>query len=235
MKILLIRHGEPDYEEDGLTEKGRREAAFLAGRIAPMEVKNYYVSPLGRAMETAEATLRKAGRKAEICPWLREFDIPIVEDNGVKRPVPWNWMPKKWLSDPRFFSAEHWSENEVLEKVGVGPAYEEVVSAFDKLLSEHGYRREGTYYRVEEANTDTLVFFTHFGLSCVLLSHLFNCSPMVLWHGLIMAPSSVTTLFTEETEKGIAVFRAAVIGDVSHLYANGEEPSSAGRFQEVYD
>ena len=165
MKILLIRHGEPDYEEDGLTEKGKREAAFLAGRIAPMQVKNYYVSPLGRAMETAEATLRKADRKAEICPWLREFDIPIVEDDSVKRPVPWNWMPKKWLSDPRFFSAEHWSENEVLEKVGVGPAYKEVVSAFDKLLSEHGYRREGTYYRVEEANTDTLVFFTHFGLS----------------------------------------------------------------------
>ena len=37
MKILLIRHGEPDYEEDGLTEKGKREAAFLAGRIAPMQ------------------------------------------------------------------------------------------------------------------------------------------------------------------------------------------------------
>ena len=165
MKILLIRYGEPDYEEDGLTEKGKREAAFLAGRIAPMQVKDYYVSPLGRAMETAEATLRKAGRKAEVCPWLREFDIPIVEDDGVKRPVPWNWIPRKWLSDPRFFSAEHWSENEVLEKVGVGPAYEEVVSAFDKLLSGHGYRREGTYYRVEEANTDTLVFFTHFGLS----------------------------------------------------------------------
>ena len=165
MKILLIRHGEPDYEEDGLTEKGKREAAFLAGRIAPMQVKDYYVSPLGRAMETAEATLRKAGRKAEVCPWLREFDIPIVEDDGGKRPVPWNWIPRKWLSDPRFFSAEHWSENEVLEKVGVGPAYEEVVSAFDKLLSGHGYRREGMYYRVEEANTDTLVFFTLFGLS----------------------------------------------------------------------
>ena len=38
----------------------------------------------------------------------------------------------------------------MLEKVGVGPAYKEVVSAFDKLLSEHGYRREETYYRVEE-------------------------------------------------------------------------------------
>ena len=78
MKLLLIRHGEPDYEEDGLTEKGKREAMLLAGRIAPMRVKNYFVSPLGRAMETAEATLQKAGRKAEVCHWLREFDIPIV-------------------------------------------------------------------------------------------------------------------------------------------------------------
>ena len=234
MKLLLIRHGEPDYEEDALTEKGKREAAFLAERIAPMQVKNYYVSPLGRAMETAEATLQKAGRKAEVCPWLREFDIPIVDVSGVERPVPWNWMPEKWLSDPRFFSAEHWSENEVLEKAGVGPAYEKVISAFDALLSEHGYRREGAFYRAERANTDTLVFFTHFGLSCVLMSHLFNCSPMVLWHSLIMAPSSVTTICTEEREKGIAVFRAAAIGDVSHLAEYGEEPSPAGRFQEVY-
>ena len=30
MRILLIRHGDPDYEHDTLTEKGRREAALLA-------------------------------------------------------------------------------------------------------------------------------------------------------------------------------------------------------------
>ena len=48
MKILLIRHGEPDYEEDGLTEKGKREAAFLAGRIAPMQVPR---KPCGKRAE----------------------------------------------------------------------------------------------------------------------------------------------------------------------------------------
>ena len=30
MRILLIRHGDPDYENDTLTVKGHREAALLA-------------------------------------------------------------------------------------------------------------------------------------------------------------------------------------------------------------
>ena len=46
MKLLLIRHGDPDYAIDGLTETGRREAALLAERIAPMEISEYYVSEL---------------------------------------------------------------------------------------------------------------------------------------------------------------------------------------------
>ena len=36
MRILLIRHGDPDYVNDTLTEKGRREAALLAKRAVSM-------------------------------------------------------------------------------------------------------------------------------------------------------------------------------------------------------
>ena len=32
MRLILIRHGDPDYEHDTLTSKGRREAALLAER-----------------------------------------------------------------------------------------------------------------------------------------------------------------------------------------------------------
>ena len=32
MRILMIRHGDPDYVNDTLTEKGWREAALLADR-----------------------------------------------------------------------------------------------------------------------------------------------------------------------------------------------------------
>ena len=33
MKLVLVRHGDPDYENDTLTDKGKREAQLLAGRM----------------------------------------------------------------------------------------------------------------------------------------------------------------------------------------------------------
>ena len=230
MRLLLIRHGDPDYVRDDLTETGKREAALLAERIAPLDVREYFVSPLGRARATAAPTLEKAGRQAVEKDWLQEFSIPIARPDveGMSR-IPWDW-----LRDARLRSAERWRENEIMEKAHVGEAYDRVVAAFDALLAEYGYEREGPVYRVKRPNRDTLVFFSHLGLSCVLLSHLLNCSPMVLWHGTALAPSSVTTLYTEERRPGTAVFRAASIGDVSHLYAGGAEPSFAARFCEIY-
>lgn len=235
MRLLLIRHGDPDYVHDDLTGTGKKEAALLAERIAPMHVREYFVSPLGRAKATAEPTLRKAGRQAVEKDWLQEFSIPINRPDvqGMSR-IPWDWLPADWLGDERLRSAERWRENEIMEAAHVGEAYDRVISAFDALLAAYGYEREGLVYRVKRPNQDTLVFFSHLGLSCVLLSHLLNCSPMVLWHGTALAPTSVTTLYTEERRPGTAAFRAASIGDVSHLYAGGAEPSFAARFCEVY-
>ena len=103
------------------------------------------------------------------------------------------------------------------------------------LLEKHGYVRDGHCYRVEKSNQDTLVFFCHFGVGCVLISHLLNVSPMVLWHGTCAAPSSVTTIVTEERRQGLAYFRMSSYGDVSHLYAHGEPPAFAARFCERFE
>ena len=117
----------------------------------------------------------------------------------------------------------------------MGEAYAEVVENFDAVLAEHGYVREGDFYRAERPNRDTIVFFCHFGMECVLLSRLMNTSPMILWHHLCAAPSSVTTVYTEERCPGKAIFRVSAFGDISHLYVAGEEPSFSARFCETYD
>ena len=57
MKILLIRHAEPDYARDSLTEKGWREAELLSQRLAGLDIRDIYCSPLGRARDTASLTL----------------------------------------------------------------------------------------------------------------------------------------------------------------------------------
>ena len=70
MRILLIRHAEPDYSIDSLTPKGRVEAELLSRRMVHYDVRDFYVSPLGRAKDTAAYTLEKLGREAEVLPWL---------------------------------------------------------------------------------------------------------------------------------------------------------------------
>ncbi|MBR3474676.1 MAG: histidine phosphatase family protein [Oscillospiraceae bacterium] len=236
MRLLLIRHGDPDYTIDGLTETGRREAALLAERIAPMEISEYYVSTMGRAKETARPTLEKAGREALACDWLREFDVRVHRPDceGELSYVPWDWLPQDWLKDPILLDRERWHEHPVFAEMDVKSAYDRVIAEFERVLARHGYVREGLYYRAERPNSETLAFFCHFGLSCVLMSRLMNVSPMVLWQGLVMAPSSVTTIYTEERRPGIASFRAAAVGDISHLYVRGQAPSFAARFCEVY-
>ena len=46
MKLVIVRHGDPDYEHDTLTETGWKEAELVADRICRLEVKDFYVSPL---------------------------------------------------------------------------------------------------------------------------------------------------------------------------------------------
>ena len=51
MKLVIVRHGDPDYAKDHLTEKGKREVELLADRLVKNPAKAYYVSPLGRAKQ----------------------------------------------------------------------------------------------------------------------------------------------------------------------------------------
>lgn len=237
MKLLLIRHGDPDYEADSLTARGRREAELLARRIAPMEIAEYYVSTMGRALETARPTLEAAGRSAAACDWLREFSIGVrrPDRGGERSEVPWDWLPQDWSRYPALLDREHWHEHPVFAEADVKGAWDRVIGEFERVLAGYGYVRDGLCYRVAgEGRSETLAFFCHFGVSCVLMSRLLNLSPMVLWHGLAMAPSSVTTIYSEERRPGIASFRAAAVGDVSHLYAGGQTPSFSARFCEVY-
>lgn len=235
MKLLLVRHSDPDYSIDSLTEKGRREAEYLAERLAAVDAAAYCVSPLGRAKDTAAPTLQRVGREAVECPWLREFHAPIRRpDRPERESVTWDWLPQDWTKEPLFYLPDRWHEPEVLRSANVKAEYDRVVQNFDALLARHGYERQGRVYRSLQPNNDTLVFFCHFGVECVLLSHLLNVSPMVLWHGTCAAPASVTTVVTEERRPGIASFRVSAFGDTSHLYVHGEPPAFSARFRECY-
>ena len=233
MKILIIRHGEPDYSIDSLTHKGWREAELLSRRLCGMEIADVYVSPLGRAQDTARPTLEKLNRKAEILPWLREFHGTVVNPNTGERRIPWNLAPQYWTKQPELYERDGWRENGLFRTGDMIGVYDETAAGVDVLLAKYGYVRDGGIYRCENNDDKTIVLFCHFALGMTVLAHLLGVSPSVMWQCFFMPTSSVTTLITEERVKGEVFFKCMQMGDTSHLYAGGELVSHSGLYQEV--
>ena len=102
MRLILIRHGDPDYENDTLTEKGWREAALLAKRVSKWPVTDFYCSPLGRAKATASLSLEAVNRTAVTYDWMREFSYMITDPTTGRVHIPWDFMPSYWTSEPLF-------------------------------------------------------------------------------------------------------------------------------------
>ena len=235
MKMIFIRHGDPDYRIDGLTEQGIREAKLLAPRMKTIKADGYYVSPLGRAKQTAQLALEGSGIEPQELWWLREFSYPVRRlDKPDEDHVPWDWMPADWTVLDNMYEEKHWSEHPVFTKAGIPEYYEKTIAALDEFLAEHGYERTGRMYRAVKANNDTLVFFCHFGLTALVMAHLMGISPMIIWQGFIAAPTSVTTIVSEERREGEVQWRCTAYGDTSHLYAADTPPGFSGRFCECF-
>jgi broad specificity phosphatase PhoE len=97
--LLLVRHGETDWNADGrlqghtdrpLSDYGRRQAQQLAGELEAEELDAIYSSDLTRARETAEIVGARLGLPVELDPDLREKDwgnwegLTIVERDRVE-------------------------------------------------------------------------------------------------------------------------------------------------------
>ena len=285
MRLLFVRHGDPDYKNDCLNEIGVREARALAALGPQIGWGTCFVSPLGRAQETAaivlgravpgahgvaaavgctDLSMRDTGSNAlgadasgagllKTLDWLQEFPAQVDPgaaellqdafyfkknaDGSPKNRVVWDMYPAYYHEHPAYSDYNEWRTTPVALHSDAVSVYDRIIRSFDEFLAERGYVREGRHYRVERENTETITFFCHFGVSCVLLSRLWNVSPFVPLQSLCMPTSSVTELYTEERQKGIAHFRTTRIGDTTHLTMAGLKPERlphSALFVEVY-
>lgn len=235
MKLVIVRHGDPDYVNDTLTPKGEVEAKLLADFMKSEHFDAVYCSPKGRAQKTCLACQKEMGFEFETLSWMREFAAKIFNPSTHKRSIPWDLMPSFFTKHPLLYDSERWMEDPLFSATDMEEKYNEVKVGLEQLLAKHGYERDGKLFRAVRPNRDTVVLFCHFGLLGVVLSVLTGFSPYVFWQHFCALPTSVTTIVTEEREKGKAVFRCIGFGDISHLAVGGEEASFAARFCETFD
>ena len=236
MKLIFIRHGDPDYEKDSLTEKGWREAAILAKRVATWDIKQIYCSPLGRAKDTCSVSLKETGREAITCDWLKEFYYRIWDEQEGEWTIAWDFYPRDFNHRDDFHDKDQWYETEIMKSGNIKEHAQEVFAGFDALLEKHGYKRNDRgFYDVTEHNDDNIVFFCHFGVTALIMSHLIGVAAPVIWQGMMMAPTSITVMGSEERIPGEASFRVQTFADSRHLLEAGEPISQSGYFTKIFE
>ena len=176
MRIIFVRHGEPDYEHDCLTENGVRQADLAAKRLKDEGIEEIYCSPLGRAVQTAQPASKELGLPVKTLDFMREVhwgstDGSLLFLNGH----PWNLtdelIRRGWdLNDPAWRQHEFYRNNIVTAEV------DKIAERTDEWLFSLGYERCGLYYRCVRENDEqhTVALFSHGGSSSAAMGHILN-------------------------------------------------------------
>lgn len=217
MKLLLIRHGEPDYTKDCLTEHGREQAELLGKRLSGEAIAAAYASPMGRAQETAAIALGERSVPVTTCGWLHEFDVQVRDSEPDRLVSVWDMTPADWTRDGLLYEREGFAASEHIKGTGAAERYLAVQQGIDELLASRGLVREGGIYRKTAECSETLAFFCHFGATCVMIAHLLGISPVLALQGFSAEPTAIATVCTDDRFGDRVNFRLHGYGDITHL------------------
>ena len=160
MEIWIVRHADPDYENDSITEKGEREAKLLAERLSKYDFSAVYCSPMGRARKTASYYLELTGKTAQTLDWLHEFKGTVIIDG--KETQCWDRLPDYWTKIDDYYSYDKWLDVTLMKEGNVKSEYEKVKNGVDLLFEQHGYKHISRIYEAQKPNHDRILLFCHF-------------------------------------------------------------------------
>ena len=176
MRIILIRHGEPNYEKDCLTELGHRQAEAAAQRLLEEGIEEIYSSPHGRALQTAEAFSKASGiEKIHVVEFIREIRYGREGELYDKKWNPWSGADEL-VASGKSIQTDRWREYPVYADNYATVDADKIKKETDQWLSTLGYEREGLYYRCKRQTDEqkTIALFNHGGASAAFLSQIFN-------------------------------------------------------------
>ena len=176
MRIVFIRHGDPNYDLDCLTELGHKQAKIVAQRLLKEDIEEIYSSPLGRARQTAQAFSEASGiGDIKILDFMQEIRFGR---EGVMYDDKWNpWLViEDLVKNGKDIQTPDWREYPVFKENLATVDADKIAVEADKWLSSLGYEQEGNYYRCtrKEDKEKTIALFCHGGSSTAFFSRVLN-------------------------------------------------------------
>ena len=225
MLLYIVRHGDPVYVTDSLTERGKRQAEAVGKRIYDSHIDRIFSSPMGRALETAEPACRLLGLECNIEEWTHEI--------GDERLTP--------FPDGKLKSITNVQNTYYLENGNVDLNYNEaftctginesnIKSAVDFIerhgndfLERLGYKKENGVYKILRNNEEKVALFCHSAFARAWISVLLHIPFHIMWSSFSYTHTGVTVLEFKNNPNGITAPRCLCFSDMSHLYAQNED------------
>lgn len=223
MLLYIIRHGDPDYSTDSLTDRGILQAKAVGKRMADAGINRIFSSPMGRARQTAEPACQLLGLDYTIEEWAHEI--------GDERLTP---FPDGKLKSVTFVQNTYLRENGNLDldyRHSMDcPAFreshmEDALRYIEKngndFLERLGYKEENGVYRILKNNEEKVALFCHAAFSRAWLSILLHIPVHMMWSSFAYTHTGVTILEFKNNANGITAPQCLCYSDMGHLYAEG--------------
>jgi len=221
MQFIYIRHGEPTYDPDGLTELGKHQAEQVAQHLSLTGVDRIYSSTSMRAIMTARPTAMRLNKEISYVDFANEKHV--WEKLTVDTPSGKRWLFQsqkiielfhrpdmielgmKWFEHPEFIHQSFKAELDRIQKES------------DVFFANLGYLHVGqSRYKVVNGNDDRVAFFAHQGFGYAFLSLLLNV-PYPQWCTHFELGHAEITLIDFKDEGGYSYPKVLSLSNRSHL------------------
>ena len=222
MLLYIVRHGDPIYETDTLTERGKLQAEAVGKRMFDAKIDKIFSSPMGRAKETADPACRLLGLEKIIEPWAHEI--------GDERLTP---FPDGKLKSVSFVQNTYYRENgninlpyersyecQGINQSRMKDAVERIEKCGNEFLERLGYKEENGIYKILRNNEEKVALFCHAAFGRAWISTLLHIPLHIMWSSFAYTHTGVTVIEFANNENGITAPRCLCYSDISHLYAS---------------
>lgn len=227
MLLFYVRHGDPIYNPDSLTDLGKRQAEAVAKRLALYGINRIFSSTSNRAIMTSQPTseiTKKEVTQLDFCNEKHAWkNFTICDEKGITR---WVFHDRKYTelfasSEIRQMS-DKWYDHPDFARFNFKDGVDRINRETDAWLATLGYEhdRERGIYKAVAPKDERVALFAHQGFGLAFLSSVLDIPyPQIATH-FDMGHTGMTVIeFSNNSQTVIP--KVLTLANDSHIYRDG--------------
>lgn len=221
MLFFYVRHGDPIYAPDSLTEQGYAQAEALVERMKICKPEIIFSSSSNRAILTAQPTAKYFGLDIQVLDWCNENlvwnEFASVDSDGRHT---WFFsdadIVEVFNTEEVYNLSDDWWKHPKFIGTAAKSGLDRINRETDAFMKNLGYIREGKGFIAENPKFDRVALFAHQGFGMAFLSSLLKIPyPMFSTH-FDIGHSALTVIHF--ADNGFTVPKVLQLSNDSHIF-----------------